>query len=61
MRICKVFFFDIAKRINVSEVELLSLGACQDGSTFLRVQEFTLFIEKLKGVPLLRVVRVFAR
>jgi hypothetical protein len=56
MCIGKVLFLDVTKRINVSEVELLSLSACEDGSTLLCVKELTLLIEKLKGVPLLRVM-----
>ena len=57
MSICKILFLDHAKVIDLSEVEIFSLCTCKNSCAFRCIEEFSLLIEKLQGVPLLRIMR----
>ena len=54
MCIGKVLFLDVAKRINVCEVELLSLSACEDGSTLdnIKLRNIELRMKDIYETPL---------
>ena len=57
MCVCKILLLDDTKVVNLCEIEVFCLCASKNGSTFSRIEELTLLVEKLEGVPLLRVVR----
>ena len=47
MSISKILILYDTKAVNISKCKLLSFRTFQNSSTFLRIEEFTLFIKKL--------------
>ena len=56
MLIGKVSFLDISERIHICKCKVLLFSTLKDRSTFLRIEEFSLLVEKLEGIPLLRIM-----